>query len=161
MQQNFLSPVGFKFAIKRLPNVSFYVQGASIPGMNATSTTVATPFKSMHFAGDKLEYESFTLTVRVDEYMDSYNEIYDWLVGLTKPETFDQYKDLKKSQYGLYSDASLVILDSRGNPSLEVHFKDIFPSAIGNIVFDTTRSDINYVTCDLTFEHNGFTIHKI
>ncbi len=161
MQQNFLSPIGFKFAIKRLPNVSFYVQGASIPGMSMSPTSVATPFKAMQFAGDKLDHETFTLTVRVDEYMESYNEIYDWIVGLTKPESFDQYSNLKKSEFGLYSDASLVILDSRANPSLEVHFKDIFPVSIGNIVFDTTRQDVNYVTCELTFEHNGFSIHKI
>ncbi len=161
MQQNFLSPIGFKFAIKRLPNVAFYVQGATIPGMSMSATQVATPFKSMQFAGDKLEHETFTLTVRVDEYMESYNEIYEWIVGLTKPESFDQYLSLKNSQYGLYSDASLVILDSRANPSLEVHFKDVFPVSIGNITFDTTRTDVNYVTCDLTFEHNGFSIHKI
>lgn len=161
MQQNFLSPIGFKFAIKRLPNVSFYVQGASIPGMSMSPTSVATPFKAMQFAGDKLDHETFSLTVRVDEYMESYNEIYDWIVGLTKPESFDQYSNLKKSEFGLYSDASLVILDSRANPSLEVHFKDIFPVSIGNIVFDTTRQDVNYVTCELTFEHNGFSIHKI
>lgn len=161
MQQNFLSPIGFRFVINRLPNVSFYVQGASIPGVSASPTSVATPFKTLKFAGDKLEHDSFTVTIRMDEYMQSYTEVYDWLVALVKNESYDQYRDLTKSDNGLYSDASLVILDSRGNPALEVHLKDIFPISLGNIAFDTTSQDVNYVTCEMTFEHNGYTITRV
>ena len=161
MQQNFLSPIGFRFTIKRLPNVSFYVQAASVPGMSMNSTVVPTPFKSLHFAGDKIEHEVFSVTVRLDEYMNSYTEIFNWMVQLAKNESYDQYKNLKSSDDGLYSDASLIILDSRGNAGVEVHLKDIFPISIGSINFDTTQSDVNYVTCEFTFEHNGHEIRPI
>lgn len=161
MQQNFLSPTGFRLTIKRLPNVSFYVQAADVPGMSMSPTESPTPFKTLKFAGDKLQHDTFGVTIRLDEYMDSYNEIFDWMVKLTKNESFDQYKQLKASDDGLYSDASLIILDSRQNPALEVHFKDMFPVALGNINFDTTQSDINYVTCNITFEHNGHRVSRI
>jgi hypothetical protein len=161
MQQNFLAPTGFRFSIKRLPNVSFYIQAASIPGLSMNPTEYATPFKTLTFAADKLQHETFTVTVRLDEYMDSYNEIYNWMVGLTKPKSFDEYKNLKNSDYGLYSDATLIILDSRQNPGVEVTFHDIFPVSLGSIQMDTTQSDINYVTCDITFEHNGHEVKRI
>lgn len=161
MQQNFLSPIGFGFAIKRLPNVSFFVQGATIPGLSVTRADVSTPFKSIVFAGDKLEHEPFTVTIRMDENMEAYREIFDWMISITKAYSYDQYKVLKESEDGVYSDASLLIMNSKGNPSLEVRFKDIFPINIGQIVLDTTQQDINYVTCDITFEHNGHEVKSV
>lgn len=161
MQQNFLSPIGFRFTIKRLPNVSFYVQGATIPGLSMSPTQVQTPFKTISFAGDKLQHEPFSVTVRLDEYMEAYNEIFDWMVKATKNESYDQYKQLVNGDDGVYSDASLIILDSRGNPALEVTFKDVFPIGLGAAVFDTTQSDVNYVTSEITFEHNGHTIKRL
>ena len=160
IQQNFLSPTGFRFSIKRLPNVSFFVQAATIPGLTMGVTESPTPFKTIHFAGDKIQYDQFNVTVRVDEYMDSYNEIFDWMIGLTKPESFDQYRLLKDSDDSLYSDATLVVLNSRKNPALEVTFKDMFPVSIGAIELDTTESDVNYKTCDITFQHNGHSIKR-
>lgn len=161
MQQNFLSPTGFRLTIKRLPHVQFFVQSAQVPGVSIGSTDSPTPFKSIHFAGDKVNYGDFNLTIRVDEYMESYNEIYEWMAGLAKPVSFDQYKDLKDSDYGLYSDASLVILDSKQNPALEVTMYNIFPIELGPVTLDTTQTGGVYATCDITFKTNGHKVSKI
>lgn len=161
IQQNFLSPVGFRFSIKRLPNVSFFVQAAQIPGLSMQSNDMATPFKTLHWAGDKLDFQDFSITVRLDEYMESYNEIFAWMTGLTKPNSFDEYKNLQKSENGLYSDMTLIVLDSKSNPGVEIHFKDAFPISLGAINMDTTQGSITYVTCDITFKHNGHDVKKI
>lgn len=161
MQQNFLSPTGFRFLIKKLPNVSFFVQSVNIPSISLTPIEYPTPLKTLSFANDRLNHEPFSITIRVDEYMDSYNEIYDWMIGLTHPKSFDQYKNLAKSEEGLYSDASLVILDSRQNPGLEVVFRDVFPISLGQISLDTTSPTITYPTCEITFEHNGHEVKRI
>jgi len=71
MQQNFLSPNGFRLTIKRLPNVSFFVQAAIIPGLSMGVTDSPSPFKNMKFAGDKIHYDTFSVTIRLDEYMNS------------------------------------------------------------------------------------------
>lgn len=161
MQQNFLSPTGFRLSIKRLPNVSFFIQTATIPGVSMNAIEYPTPFKTLEFAPSKMNFEQFTVNIRVDEYMDSYNEIFDWMTGLAPTKSFDQYDTLKKSESGLYSDASLIILNSRQNPSLEVTFQDIFPVALSSIVLDTTSSTVNYTSCDITFAHNGYKITRI
>jgi hypothetical protein len=161
MQQNFLSPLGFAFKIGRLPNVEFFVQGASVPGVSMGTTTSPTPFKSIHLAGDKLEYDPFTVTLRVDENMHSYEEILNWMIGLAKPSSFDEYKGLKNSDDGLYSDASLIILNSNQNPNIEFSFKKVFPTSLSNINMDVTAQGIVYVTCEVTFQHNGFELHRL
>lgn len=161
MQQNFLSPTGFRFSIKRLPNVAFFVQSATIPGISMNAIEYPTPFKTLEFASSKLAFEQFTINIRVDEYMDSYNEIFDWMVGLAPTKSFDQYNTLNKSEFGLYSDASLIVLNSRQNPALEVTFQDIFPVSLGSVSLDTTTPDINYISCSITFAHNGYKITRI
>ena len=161
MQQNFLSPISFVFTIDRLPNVSFFVQSATVPGLSLSPSVVPTPFKSIKYAGDKLEHEPFTITIRVDEYMEAYNEIYNWMVKITKNESFDQYAELVNGDFGVYSDASLLIMNSKGKAALNVKFKNVFPMSLGAIQLNTTENDVNYVTCDITFEHNGHTVKKL
>ncbi len=160
MQQNFLSPSGFAFKIKRIPNVEFFIQGATIPGLTMNETMSPTPFKTIHLAGDKLESDPFTVTIRIDENMNAYEEIMNWMVGLTKPSSFDQYKALQNSDDGLYSDASLIVLNSSQNPNVEFSFKKIFPISMSSISMDTTVQGITYVTCEVTFQHNGFELHR-
>ena len=161
MQQNFLSPTGFRFLIKRLPNVSFFVQAVDIPSISITPIEYPTPLKTLSVPSDRLNHEPFSITIRVDEYMDSYNEIYDWMSGLTHPKSFDQYKALASSEEGIYSDASLIILDSRQNPGIEVVFRDVFPISLGQISLDTTSPNISYPTCQITFEHNGHEVKRL
>lgn len=161
MQQNFLSPIGFRFVIKRLPKVSFFVQSAIIPGVSGGPTTTPTPFRDMKFVGDKTRFEPFSINVRLDENMESYLEVYNWLIASTKGNSYDQFKSLDTGEFGIYSDASLVILNSRSNANIEFQFKDIFPIAIGALNFDTTQGDVNYISCDMTFEYNGFDVKAI
>jgi hypothetical protein len=161
MQQNFLSPSGFSLSIKRLPNVAFFIQGATIPNIALPPIAYANPLTTLQFASTKLNYGQFNVTIRVDENMDSYNEIYNWMTGLAPTKSFNQYKTLNDSDVGLYSDASLVILNSNQIPAIELTFNDIFPVSLGSITLDTTSSDVTYVTCEVTFEHNGFQVTRI
>ena len=161
-KQNFLSPTGFRFVIKRLPHVAFFVQTANIPGVSSGYTEQATPFKPVYFHGDRLNFDEFTVTVRIDQEMKSYLEVFDWLNALTSPDNFKGYEKLTAfGGDGAYSDATLTVLNNKQNPALLVKFKDIFPISIGSIQLDTTSPDIDYVTVDFTFKTGGWTIEPI
>lgn len=157
IKQNFLSPTGFRLVFHRLPNLVYFVQTANVPGLSTGVVEQPSPFKTIYRHGDKIEYQDFVATIRVDEYMEGYKEIVGWLKGLTAPDTFDQYVNLIEGD-GLYSDSTLFILDSKQNPGVQVKFKDMFPTNIGDIQMNTTESDINYVTCDITFKYGSYEI---
>lgn len=158
IKQNYLSPVEFRFIIKRLPFVEFFTQEATIPGINMNPVETPTPFRGMFFHGDKLQYDQFTINFRVDENMNNYQEITNWMIGLSFPDKFSQFANLDDSVDGLYSDASLMIMTNGRNPNLQVVFQDIFPINLGSIQMDTTSGDIDYVTVDATFQTNKFEI---
>lgn len=155
---NFLSSVEFRFTIKRLPNVEFFIQGANLPGINSGYNTQPTPFKNVYLHGDKLEYEDLVLTCIVDEQMQSYIETWNWLEALTKPKSFDQYRGIKESEDGLYSDATLTILNSSKNAKIEITFQDLFPVSVSGIDLDTKQTDLTPPTVQLTFRYNSYSI---
>jgi hypothetical protein len=83
------------------------------------------------------------------------------LVGLTSPNGFDQYKALSESEDGLLSDASLLIMNSGKNPDIEVKFKDLFPTDVGEIQLDTAATDLNPITVSMTFKYLTYEIKVV
>ena len=68
---NFLSPLGAKFSIKKIPTVNFFVQGVAIPSMIVGEIPVGTPFSAkIQMPGDLVTFGDLVLTFRVDENMD-------------------------------------------------------------------------------------------
>jgi len=155
--QNFLAPVNFAFAIKRLPFVSYFVQETNIPGMTIGNAEMPTPFKTIYYPGDKVDFNELQLTVRVDENMQNYIEIYNWIIGMTFPDRFEQYANLIDGD-GVFSDATLIIKTNKKNPNITFTFKDMYPTSISDIQMSASESDINYTTATMTFRHNGFDI---
>jgi hypothetical protein len=149
---NFLSPLSFKFLLTRAPNLNFNIQAVGLPGMTLSSTDTATPFVTIPNAG-KITYSPLTITFRVNEDMSDYLEINNWMEGLGAPSTFSQYANLKDSNDGLYSDATLVINNSRKLGNMSATFYDIFPIDISDLQFTTMDTDVNYIECTVDFRY--------
>lgn len=147
---NFLSPLSFKFVLSRTPNINFNVQSIRLPGMSLSSTETATPFVSMPDSG-KIIFSPLTITFRVNEDMADYLEIHNWMKGLGSPTDFAGYAALKNSDAGLYSDATLVINNSRKLGNLSATFIDLFPVELSDLQFTTMDTDVNYMECTVDF----------
>ena len=79
----------------------------------------------------------------------------------TKAGGFTAYESIKESDDGLYSDGTLMVLNSKKNSNKMFIFKDMFPSLLTSIAMDATPSDISYATFDVTFKYNTYTIETI
>lgn len=162
--KNFLSPNGFKFGIKKLPNVNFFVQSVNLPSFSLGTVDVENPFIKIPFPGDKLTYGQLDVTFKVDEDLANYLELYNWLVGIGYPDNFGQRGAIEPpnvnivSGEGVYTDAILIITNSKMNPNFQVTFKDLYPINLSELQFDSTVTDIDYLTCTATFAYRIFTI---
>ena len=161
IKQNYLSPVEFRFVIERLPNVTFFTQGVSLPGVNVQPVERGTPFKAMYFSGDRLTYDQFSVTFRVDENMESYKEIYNWMVGLSFPDNYEQHAALGRAENKFYSDGSLLVMSNGKNPNILYNIKDMFPVSLSPVDLDTTVGDIQYVTATVTFQIASYDIEIV
>ena len=132
--RNFLSPIGFKFTLAKEPKVSFFSNSSRIPDINLGTANQPTYLKDLDVPGDKLSYGDFSLRFLVDENMENYMAIHNWLTGLGYPETTQQFKDLITDDDGQrdlkyqFSDGSLHILNSNFRDIAIVKFRDLFPT---------------------------------
>jgi len=165
---NFLSPLGFNFSIKKLPNTNYFVQSVNVPSVQMGDAIMPTPFVNIPTIGDRITYAEFQVSFKVDEDLRNYIELYDWMVQLGFPESFDQAKNIYGTGTsvdfrvdGPYSDATLTILNSAMRPNLEVLFEDAYPISLSDLQFSATAPSVDYIECQATFRYKLFRILRL
>lgn len=162
---SFLSPLGFRLQVKKLPHVNFFVQAVDIPSITLGTADAETPFVKLPFPGTRLTFGNLQVTFKVDEDMKNYIEIYEWLKAIGFPDNFAQYTNIAgaalASGEGVFSDITLIVLTSAMNPNLEVTFMDCFPVDLSSLQFDSTSADVQYLTATVTFANRRFDIKPL
>ena len=182
---DYASPIQFRFKMTKLPNVEFFVQTANIPGINLGSTTLETPLKDIAGVGDKVTYQSLDVSFLVDENLNNYKEIHDWITGLGFPQDHKQFKTLQGTgadrfpgttsntaargtsipqpldEGGIYSDATLTVLNSKNIAKTEIRFQNAFPISLGSLSYDIKASDVDYLQVNASFNYMYYDIVQI
>ena len=162
--RNFLSGVAFKFNLAKFPKVDFFSNSARIPELNLELTTQASYLKNIDVPGERLTYGDFTLRFLVDENMENYISVYNWLTGLGFPETTKEFAELIKDKDGqrdpkeAFCDGTLRILNSNYREVAKVSFNDLFPISLTSLDFDATNTDVQYFTAEATFKYTVYNI---
>lgn len=158
--QNFLQPTGFKVVVlrKRFKNLEFFAQSVQHPDLSVAPSIA--PFRRTNalLPGDKLEYGTLTIDAIMDENMNVYKEMHNWL----KSTVQDCYKPpstlTSANQDVSVYDISLMVLSSHNNAIDTIRYKDTFPINIGTVNFQSTADAVQYVTFPITFAYTTFTI---
>ena len=173
---DYSSPTQFRFLINQLPKVQYFTVAANIPGLTLGDTTFATPLKDIPLMGDKLTYDDLTLTFIVDENLENYIELHNWLTAIGFPKDRSQFKqhrsttsntpvttvgtsddigDVKPttSDRPMFSDSVLTILTNKNNPVVECRFSDCFPTSISGLDYSQNQTDVEYLTAEVNFKY--------
>ena len=177
---DYASPVQFRFKCSKLPKVEFFCQSANIPGIGLGQVDVETPLKSIPFPGDKVTYQDLAISFLVDENLNNYKEIHDWIIGLGAPQNHTQFSTLRDTgtdrfpgqttnspnnntvpDGGTYSDATLTVLNSKNIAVTEIRFHNIFPTSLGALSYDVQASDVNYLSTSVDFSYMYYEIVQL
>ena len=165
---NVLSPVSFRFSVKKIPNVSFFCQSASIPDLTVGVVSRPNPLRDFNTFGDNLEVGTLEITFIVDEDLANYIEIQKWMRDLTSPENFVGYNATLVNTTeglgtfgGLVADATLHILTNAMNTNKNIQYKEIFPTSLGALEFTTQDTEISAITATCSFNVADFTIESV
>jgi hypothetical protein len=164
---NPLSPTGFTLSITKLPEVSFFCQQANLPEVELTSIEMPTPFSTIGVPGDQLKFGNLTVNFLVDEDLKNYKAVYNWLIGLGFPENYSQYsnlvandpRQLNPNSAGMvqdYSDGTLGILGSNNSVVQSILFRDLHPISVSSLVFQSTLTDVQYLTGTAVFRYTYY-----
>ena len=134
---DYLSPTQFRFGIHQLPKVQFFTTSANIPGINMGEAIFPTPFKDIPIMGDKITYENLEISFIVDEFLENYRSLHEWMTAIGFPKSRKQFSDFKSNisntpsaavspstdrvgastpANALFSDAYLMVLSNKNNP---------------------------------------------
>jgi hypothetical protein len=166
--RNFLSPTGFKFVLNRCPKVAFFSNSANIPGINLGVAVQPSYLKDIDTPGDKIVFNDLVLRFLVDEDLENYMQIQNWIRGLGFPDSLDEIYNLQREQkyvdttesklMNIYSDGTLQVLTSSSNPNFKLKFKDLWPYSLSDLQFDATNTDVQYLTAEVTFKYTIYDI---
>jgi len=159
-----LSPNGFLFSIQKLPDISFFCQQVAIPGITLGAPEFNTPFSIIPIPGETLTYDQLQIQFLVDEKMENYKAIYNWIVALGFPESYDQYtKFIAESAIASsselaknFSDGTLTILTAGNQIAQQIQIHDMFPISIDSLVFQSTNSDVQYLVGSANFRYSYY-----
>ena len=179
---DYSSPTQFRFMIHQLPKVEFFTTAANIPAISLGELVIPTPYKSIPILGDNLTFDNLSISFIVDEELQNYKTIHDWMIGIGFPKSRQQFIDFRSSgsntpqagtggdkssgrmpdvgNVGLsvadkafYTDATLTILSNKNNPIVEVRFSDLFPVALSGLDYNQNVTDVEYLTATIDFRY--------
>lgn len=161
---NYLSSLNYKFSIKRAPHVNFFVQKVNVPSLYLQPVDTPNPFISIPQPGEHLTYDTLSVTFKVDEKLQNYLEIHNWIRALGKPTNFAEYAAIKNKPSwtgeSITSDLTVSILSNIKTMNYDVTYIDAFPIQLSELVFNTTDTDVNYLEATASFKFTYYDIAK-
>jgi len=165
----------WRLAFNRLPKTTWFCTAANIPGISLGEAQYPTPMADIMLTGDKLTFETLTITFIVDEELQNYRELWDWMVGIGAPKSHDQWASIltkgdsavrqfgaddadprTKSTYeesNLYSDATLIVYNSKNMAKVNVQFKNMFPTNLSSLEYSQELTDVEYFHATASFRY--------
>lgn len=165
--QNYLSVIGYNLILYRAPHIEFFVQEATVPSLSLPKVDYPNPFVNLPLAGDHIDYGQFEVQIIMDENLEGYQEIHNWMTGLGFPKDFSQYKELAEKDKdalrgeGIFSDIALTMLTSLKNSNVQFNFRDAWPTSISGWEMSNSIEDVMYATCTITFAYAYFDIEIV
>jgi len=173
----------FSLAFNKTKEFSLNVQRANIPGINVPAVQTDNPFIDRYIYGTKPQYEDLIIEFVVDDILNSWGMIHDWLrsfapkemtfdTSLEERTRFDSYRkdlpDIEDLQFEgnvipdgtLFDDATLIVNNSGNIQELQLTFKDIFPTGISSIPLDVAAESDDLAICTATFKYWYYTLAR-
>ena len=186
-QLDYASPTQFKFGIHQLPKVEFFTTTATVPAIALSDVVIPTPFKSIPMQGDQLTFDNLTISFIVDEFLENYLSIHEWMTAIGFPKNRTQFADFKTNKSNtpisarsssstsgdigdvqqsspnnaLFSDATLTLLSNKNNPIVNVIFRDLYPIALSALEYDQAATDVEYLSASVDFAYQIYDIEAI
>jgi hypothetical protein len=150
---NSLSTNAFTFNLLRIPETTFRCTSVEVPSITVPAPDSNSGSSNQWFPGSATEFDEMSVKFIVDENLKNYEEIYHWITQ-QRYANKDSWKSISDSDKLLVSDGFLTTLTNNSNPNRVFYFKDMFPTAVGSLSFDTENP--TQVTCYVNFRFSYF-----
>ena len=159
---SFASGSHYALKIDSFYDLNFTIQSVNLPGVSTSPKEVSTPVGPTFHAGDKLYYETLDIRFIIDESLQNWLSVYNWMRALSPTHMLD---DVLKNKYNLwqadkelYSPATLYILTNSLHWNIKVSLQNIFPISLSGLPYDITNSEDTKIYSTVRFAFDYYDI---
>ena len=180
-QLDYASPTQFKFNIVLLPKVEYFTTACNLPSITLADAIFPTPFTDIPVMGDKLTFDNLIISFIVDESLENYVQLQNWLRVIGFPKNRQEFSNFRGEESvtpiakqgisndigdvkpptasrALFGDATLTILSNKNNPLVEVRFRDVYPASLSGLEYNQNATDVEYLTATCDFKYTLYDI---
>ena len=153
---NVLTNNKFKFLMTRCPTLTYYCQRANIPSLGFGTSIQSNPSGVViKRPGTSYVYEDLQIGFAVDENMKNWLEIHNWIkdLGISYDRSAEHLNENQK-----VASAYLFVLNSNYRPYMVVKFKNLYPTFVSGIDFDSSNTDAETIIATATFSYTHYEI---
>lgn len=146
----------FQFFLGKCPRMSYFTQRVNIPTLSFGTSPQSNPTGIVaRRPGTSFMYDDIQVGFAVDEKMTNWLEVHNWIVSLGVGygqgiETLEEHQKV--------SSAHLLILNSEYAPFMWVKFKNVYPTSISAIDFDSSLVDTDPIIAMATFSYTHYEV---
>lgn len=158
--RNYLSPTAFRVVIPKLPKMTYFIQSISIPSVVMGSIEIPA-FKGLpkQEAPSYLDIsDELIMNFLVDENMENWNEIYDWMSAIVPTDKNNATVSLRDE---LYSDITVLVYTNGKVLKKKINFHKCYPTNLASFEFNSSSSEIDPINISTTFQYSYFTIETV
>ena len=154
---NTLTNNKFRFVMTRCPTMTYFCQRANVPSLsfgtsiqsNPTGVTIKRP-------GTSYVYEDLQIGFSVDENMKNWLEIHNWIkdLGVSYNSATEVLNEHQK-----VASAYLLVLNSAYRPIISFTFKNLYPTFLSGIDFDSSAADTDTIIATATFSYTHYEVN--
>lgn len=146
---NYLYQTFYKFQMRRLPKVNYFMQKVSLPDF-ASGGPIEQPtrFVSVKHPSRNVSFDNLSIEFLVDENLENWRELYDWMRTIY---LVDDYRKFESETSTHFTEGSILLLNSAMNVNKEIRFHNLLPISLSGIDFDSTDTDLSPRIATATF----------
>jgi len=154
----------FKLVFREVQSVEILCTEAQLPALDTSPVDVPNQLSQIYVQGNKMRYTPLTLSFKVDENLETYKEVFNWMTAIHKPQSYDQFNEFQKSafhvkmnnKYKIGFDASLITLKNSDNVNFEAVFTHLFPVNLSSLNFTMNSETVMFATATFQFDYFYF-----
>jgi hypothetical protein len=164
---NQLAQYAYKFTIRRMPNVNYFMKDFELPGISVKQIKVGSQTNYINLPGVKLDFSTLDMQFFVDENLANYKEIADWLFGVGRPfdgeDRVNYIREMapinpsdRKGIRPIFSDGTLFTLTNARIKNVEINFQELLPISLSELKFVEGETDV--LMASVTFMFDSYMI---
>lgn len=148
----------FRFVLKKVPHVTYFVTSITTPNTNATPLQydfmTATPLKLPGGAATT----DVSIRFIIDEDFKNYIEMYRWFRSSVP---YKDFKEIVPENLAGPSDGVMYLMNNKKNPMRMITYRNLIPTQLSGFTLSHGESEPSVLTASVTFVFDTFTVTQL